>query len=38
MLMIPGWEKSEGAIIEKQLAAVYGLTVYYASDGIPEVI
>jgi hypothetical protein len=36
ILMLPRWEKSEGAIREKQIAIVHGIPVYYAQDGIPD--
>ena len=36
ILMIPGWEKSPGAVREKHIADISGVMVFYAKDGIPE--
>ena len=36
LLMLPGWEESRGACIERQYALDIGLQVYYAENGIPD--
>jgi hypothetical protein len=36
LLMLPGWEESRGACIERDYAVERGLDIYYAENGIPE--
>ena len=38
LLMLPGWEQSQGATLEHNFAIQKGLKVYYGKDGIPEVV
>jgi len=37
LLMLPGWEHSQGAVLERNFASEKGLKIYYAEYGIPEV-
>jgi hypothetical protein len=36
MAMLPGWEKSKGAVAEKALADALGLHVMYLNDPYPK--
>ena len=33
MIMLPGWEKSKGAQLERQIARFLGMKIYYLGDG-----
>jgi hypothetical protein len=34
MLLLPGWDKSKGAIAEKKIAEEYGIPIFYTVKGI----
>lgn len=38
LLMLPTWEQSKGAVLEHDYAKEKGLKIYYAVDGVPEVV
>lgn len=39
LLMLPGWENSQGALLERNFAFQKGLKIwYYTKDGIPEAV
>jgi len=36
ILMLPRWEKSQGAVLEHDTALLLGIPIYYGVNGVPE--
>ena len=38
LFMLPDWEQSKGALLERAYGENKGLKIYYAENGMPEVV